>query len=170
MASSDSYLVVRALRTQLNLVWRFAEEHVVVRINDDSAHWEPSPNCVAVRRVDGVFVADWPDESAATLPETTVAWLLWHIEWWWSNAIAVCGGGTATAPNAHGWSGSIDGIRTLKAEWEVLLGTVDPETTVLGLVSDEAPFWEVAGWVNFELAKNIAEISQLLTRRANAPT
>lgn len=167
VSTPDIALAIRTLRTQLDLVWRFADEHVLPRIDDAATNWEPSSHCVGVRRVDGVLVADWPDESAEPLPETTVAWLLWHIEWWWSNTITVCRGGTAVAPDAHAWSGSVDRIRTLRAEWDELLAAIEPETPVVGLMPDDTPFWEVAGWVNFELAKNVAEIGQLLTRRAN---
>ena len=165
---TGSSLTVRALRTQLDLILLFANEHVLPRIDETVLHREPSSNCVGVRRADGSFVADWPDETASPLPETTIAWLLWHIEWWWSNTLAVCRGGSAVGPDAYEWSGTVSRIRTLAHEWSELLETADLETPIVGLMPDETPLWEIAGWVNFELTKNISEIGQLLMRYGNA--
>ncbi|MGW0023667.1 DinB family protein [Rhodococcus sp. NPDC003383] len=167
MGYSDKSLIVRTLRTQLDLILLFANEHVLPRIDEAVLHWEPSSNCVGVRRSDGVFVADRPDEAASPLSETTIAWLLWHIEWWWSNTISVCRGGSAVATDAYEWSGSVDRIRTLAHEWSGLLETADLTTPIVGLMPDETPLWEIAGWVNFELTKNISEIGQSLTRYGN---
>ncbi|AWZ22862.1 DinB family protein [Rhodococcus pyridinivorans] len=168
MPSDTLPLATRTLLKQLDLVWLFAEQHVLPRIDEAAVHWEPSSNCVGVRRVDGRLVADWPDETAEALPEPTIAWLLWHIEWWWTNTVAVCSGGTAVGPDAYEWSGSTDHIRALRTEWAALLETADIEKTIVGLMPEPSPLWEVAGWVNFELAKNASEISQVLTRKANA--
>ncbi|MEU5841583.1 DinB family protein [Rhodococcus sp. NPDC047139] len=167
MASTDSPLTARTLLKQLDLIWLFAEQHVLPRIDTTSLHWEPSPNCVAVREIAGRFVADWPDENTDVFPETTVAWLLWHIEWWWSNTIAVCRGGNAVGPDVYEWSGTVGGIGELRVQWVDILETTELEKTIVGLMPDEAPLWEIAGWVNFELTKNVSEISQLLTRKAN---
>lgn len=167
MSDTGNSLAARTLRTQLDLILLFADEHVLPRIDEPVVHWAPSENCVDVRRIDGVLVADRPDERASPLPETTIAWLLWHIEWWWSNAISVCRGGTAVGPDAHEWSGSVERIRTLADRWRDILDSVDATKPIVGLMPDDAPLWEVAGWVNFELAKNVAEIGQLLTRYSN---
>ncbi|UYP18750.1 DinB family protein [Rhodococcus sp. Z13] len=167
MTSTVPTPATRVLLTQLDLVWLFADQHVLPRIDDDALHWAPSSNCVDVRSVEGRLVADLPDEDTAPLPETTIAWLLWHIEWWWSNTIAVCRGGAPTGPDAYEWSGSTKHIGELRTEWSALLSSTDVETTISGLMPHDTPLWEVAGWVNFELTKNISEIGQLLTRRAN---
>ena len=167
MTSDDPALATRTLLKQLDLVWLFAEQHVLPRIDEAAVHWEPSSNCVGIRRVDGHLVADWPDETAEALPEPTIAWLLWHIEWWWSNTIAACRGGGPTGPDTYEWSGSTKHIGELRTEWSALLSSTDVETTISGLMPHDTPLWEVAGWVNFELTKNISEIGQLLTRRAN---
>lgn len=168
MTSTDSSPVTRTLLKQLDLVWLFADQHVLPRIDDAALYWEPSSNCVSVRRIDGRFVADQPDENTDVLPETTVAWLLWHIEWWWSDTISVCRGEAAVGPDAYEWSGSVDRIRALRTEWVEILEKTDVEKTIVGLMPEETPLRDVAGWVNFELTKNVSEISQLLTRKANS--
>ncbi|WP_068156466.1 DinB family protein [Rhodococcus phenolicus] len=170
MSETEGTLAERTLRTQLDLIMLFADEHVLPRIDEAVVHRAPSANCVDVRRVDGVLVADWPDESASPLPETTIAWLLWHIEWWWSNTIEVCRDGNAVGPDSHEWSGSVDRIRTLADRWRDVLATTNLAKPIAGLMPDDTPLWEVAGWVNFELTKNVAEIGQLLTRYSNTET
>lgn len=167
MSDTGNSLAARTLRTQLDLILLFADEHVLPRIDGAVVHRAPSANCVDVRRVDGVLVADMPDESASPLPETTIAWLLWHIEWWWSNTLAVCRDGSAVGPDAYEWSGSVERIGTLADEWRDILASTDLAKPIVGLMPDDTPLWEVAGWVNFELAKNVAEIGQLLTRYSN---
>lgn len=158
----------RVLVEQLALVWMFADQHVLPQIDAELVEWEPSANTVGVHYQSGEWVADWPNETASPLPEPTVGWLLWHIEWWWGNAVRACRGEAVVPPDQHRWSGSVDGIRAAKAAWDEILSTIRADTVVSGLMPEDKPLWFVAGWVNFELTKNISEIGQLLIRRGNA--
>ena len=157
----------QVLTEQLSLIWTFADEHVLSQVDLEVATWEPTANSVGVHRRQGCWVADWPDESTSPLPEPTVGWLLWHIEWWWGNAIRACQGGTLIGPEAHLWSGSVEGVRSAKAAWDEVLRATPADAVVTGLMPEDSPLWFVAGWVNFELTKNVAEIGQLLLRHAN---
>lgn len=74
------------LLRQLELVWGFATQFVVDEVDEELALWEPSGNVVAVRSTADGWVADWPDEEHPPLPDPTIGWLLWHIEWWWTRA------------------------------------------------------------------------------------
>jgi len=38
---------------------------------------------------------------------------------------------------------------------------------IVDLMPDRIPLWEVAEWVDFELAKNVSEIGRMPTRAAN---
>lgn len=159
--------VRETLIDQLDLVWGFATRYVVDGIDGDLALWEPSGNVVTVRREEDGWVADWPDEEHPPLPDATIGWLLWHIEWWWGNAAAAADGRQPRPPDQARWSGSTDGLRAAHARWRSVLTTGDLETLVTGLMPEPRPLWFVASWVNFELTKNLAEINQLKLRYAN---
>ncbi|MFK5691394.1 DinB family protein [Ornithinimicrobium sp. LYQ92] len=155
------------LQRQLSIMWSFAEEFVLGEIDEELALWEPSTNvCTVHRRQDG-WVADWPDEDNPPLPEVTIAWLLWHIEWWWSDTISRVTDGTPIAPEDHRWSGGTAGIATAKQQWDTLLAATDLDDPVDWLMPDPQPLWFVASWVNVELTKNLTEINQVKMRRAN---
>ena len=74
------------LLRQLELVWSFAVQFVLDGVQEELALWEPSTNVVTVHNAGGEWIADWPDEEHPPLPDATIAWLLWHIEFWWTNA------------------------------------------------------------------------------------
>ncbi len=155
------------LARQLDIAWSFAREIVIGRVSREAALWEPSANVITVHESDEGWVADWPDEESSPLPDATVGWLLWHIEWWWTDAARVCAGQAALSPAERLWSGSTDGLVAAKREWDAILHSHDLDAEVVGLMPTAQPLWYVAAWVNFGLTKDLAEINQLLTRRAN---
>lgn len=158
----------RLLLDQLAIVWGFAERHVWPRVDLSLCTWEPSRNTVTVHpRGDG-WAADWPDEETPPPPEATVGWLLWHVDWWWSNTVRACRGEEQVSAADHLWDGTVQSLLATKVVWEETLTTMPVEGTVEGLMREPKPLWFVAGWVNFELTKNVSEIHQLINRRENA--
>ena len=155
------------LLRQLELVWSFARQFVLDSVDEDLALWEPSGNVVTVRRVDDGWVADWPDEEHPPLPDATIGWLLWHIEFWWTNAAAAVDGQPTRAPGRVAWSGSTAGLIAAHDRWLEILGTHDLDALVTGLMPTPRPLSFVAAWVNFELTKNLAEINQLRILHGN---
>lgn len=155
------------LQRQLRIMWRFAEEFVLGKIDQQLALWEPSTNVCTIHPKDGRWVADWPDEDRTPLPEATIAWLLWHIEWWWADTILRVNGRTPLAPEEHSWSGGTRRIAALKQQWDTVLATADLDSPVDWLMPDPQPLWFIASWVNVELTKNLTEINQMQIRQAN---
>lgn len=98
----------------------------------------------------------------------TVAWLLWHIEWWWTDTLSRVRGGPAVSPDAHRWSGDTSGISEVKREWDQVLASTDLDVRIEWLMTEPQPLWFIASWVNVELTKNLAEINQVKGRCANA--
>ena len=134
-------------------------------------HWEPTSNVVRLRKHEGSYYGDWPDEERQPIPDATIGWLLWHIEWWWTDAIAGVRGHTARPPTSVAWSGSLEASRhrlvELHDEWRDLLTTTDLDTTCSAPWPTPQPLSTIASWVNVELMKNIAEIGQLLRLHSN---
>lgn len=155
------------LLRQLELVWSFATQFVIDGVDEDLALWETSSNVVTVHSTDDGWVADWPDEEHPPLPDATIGWLLWHIEFWWSNAADAAEGHPARTPDQVRWSGSSAGMIAAHDRWLDILNTHDLDSLVTGLMPKPSPFSFVAAWVNFELAKNLAEINQLKIQHSN---
>lgn len=149
-------------------MWRFAEEFVLPEIDEELALWEGSSNVCTVRQQADGWVADWPDEDAQPIPEVTIAWLLWHIEWWWTDTLSRVTGQPPLAPDTHRWSGGTAGIHAVKQRWDQVLATADLDAPIEWLMPEPQPLWFVASWVNVELTKNLAEINRVKVSRANA--
>lgn len=158
----------KLLQQQLGIAWSFAEDVVFAAIDHDRCLWEPSSHVVTVRKGSGGWMADWPDEEHAPLPEVTIGWLLWHVEWWWNNAARAVRAEQMLRPAEHRWSGSTAGTLDCKDVWDPLLAAADLDRQVTGLMPKPQSLAFVAAWVNFELTKNLSEMNQLLVRYANA--
>ncbi len=155
---------------QLEIAWRFAEAFVLDDVDEALALWAPSGNVCTVHPTTSGWVADWPDEEQPPIPDVMIGWILWHIEWWWTNAAAGTLGRPATPPQEHRWSGGTQGLTAAKAAWDQILGEADLDQPVGGVMPEPQPLWFVAAWVNFELTKNLAEINHLRLLHGNRQT
>jgi len=154
------------LQRQLGLEWRFARDFIFGRIDDELALWSPVADPCTARRTDDGWVADWPDEDGESPTIATIAWILWHIEWWWTDTLSRVGGGDPLPPEQHLWSGGTDQIEALKRQWDDVLATDDLDRRISWVLPEPQPLWVIAAWLNFELAKNLSEINQLKMLRA----
>ena len=72
------------LRWQFELTWSLFEYHLV-RLQPDDYLWEPAELCWTLRQgPGGVWTPDWADSEPDPVPVPTIAWLTWHIGWWWT--------------------------------------------------------------------------------------
>ena len=163
MPAADSRAL---LQRQLGLEWRFARDFILGRIDDELALWSPVADPCTVRRTDDGWAADWPDEDGDTPAIATIAWILWHIEWWWADTLSRVGGGDPLPPAQHLWSGGTDQIEALKRQWDDVLASDDLDRRISWVLPEPQPLCMIASWLNFELAKNLSEINQLKMLRA----
>ncbi len=71
------------------------------------------------------------------------------------------------SPSDHEWSGGTAGLVAAKLAWDDLLSSADLDALVDWHMPEPQPLWFIAGWVNVELTKNLAEINQLKTLRVS---
>ncbi|MEU6354883.1 DinB family protein [Streptomyces sp. NPDC047072] len=160
------------LRRQFELTWALFEYHLE-RLETDDFLWEPAPLCWTLHAPD--WRPDWADTEPEPVPVPTIAWLTWHIAWWWGVALDHAEGRPPRDRTDVVWPGpgepAIEELRALRTAWLKALA----RTTL----DDVAPFpWpndpsytvaDMLAWANAELMKNVAEIGQLrLLRRASA--
>jgi hypothetical protein len=157
-----------ALRWQFDMTWRLAETHLLAGLTDDMCLWEPSPGAWSVRLRDGVWRPDWADVEPDPAPAASIAWMAWHVSWWWSEALARAEG--AVPPGREGVhypgsaAGVLDQLSKLAGRWRAVLAGLDEEGPGRPATfpwSEPRPFAMTAAWVNAELMKNLAEIGMV---------
>ncbi|CAN5411581.1 DinB family protein [soil metagenome] len=158
---------------QFDLVWALASLHLDALTEDDFL-WEPADVVWTVRRDEqGVWRPDWSEDELDPLPVPTIAWLTWHIDWWWSAALDHAHGRTPPDRRDVHWPGTgvaaVTEVRALAAAWRALLVGLDRD----GFHRPVAYPWDTpktlahtASWLNIELTKNMAELGQLRLLRA----
>jgi hypothetical protein len=159
------------LRDQYELTWALFEYHLE-RLRPEDFLWEPVELCWTLRRgPGGVWIPDWADSEPDPVPVPTIAWLTWHIGWWWTVTLDHALGRTPQERAEIRWpgeEGTVEWLRGLGTEWSLALSETD--------LDEPATFpWQgargktaahTAAWVNSELMKNAAEIGQLRMLRA----
>ena len=154
------------LARQFETAWALARHHLD-GLTTDECLWRPAPSGPHVfRDAGGVWRADWPTHERYDLGPPSVAWLTWHVGFWWSMALDHAFGGGRLTRDDVTWPGTADGAREwivgLGAAWREALGGLAPgdlrsaERTRWPFAG--RPFGDVVAWVNVELTKNAAEI------------
>lgn len=162
MADAVNTLLVR----QFDMVWALAEIHLA-GLTDEDFWFEPSGTVWTVRRtVDGGWRPDWADVEPDPIPVPTIAWLTWHISWWWSVALDHANGVTPRERTEIFWAGRAASaaaqLREMRSQWRTVLdGDLRRVCSYPWGIHAARPLSDTAAWVNFELTKNIAEIGQL---------
>jgi hypothetical protein len=116
--------------------------------------------------MDGRWLADWPEQEGYDLGPPSIAWLTWHIGFWWSMVFDYSFGKSTLTREQITWPGSADGVREwltqLHDQW---LEAVKPlgEADLRSMERTrwpfrDRPFGDVLAWVNLELTKNTSEI------------
>ena len=156
---------VETLRWQFGLAWRLAELHLP-RLTDEACRWEPAPGSWTVRRSpDGRWRPDWTVPEPDPAPPATIAWLSWHLVWWWSGALAAIEGAQPPSHEAVDWPGSAAAVRarieSLAQAWDAWLSRLD-EAELLRPIAypwpEPRPLGRLLAWANVELMKNVVEI------------
>ncbi|MFD3481543.1 DinB family protein [Streptomyces sp. NPDC058665] len=165
---------VDLLVRQLDMSWALFE-YFLKDLDDRASLWEPSTDCWTVRQdPEGNWVADWQVPEPDPVPSTSIAWLTWHIGFWWTTTLTHCFGTEAPPRESIHWPGTTEAttewLTSLKDSWRTELlqltdADLDSKDRTAGLPWGEGvELVHVASWLNFELTKNVAEIG--LTQRA----
>jgi hypothetical protein len=151
---------------QLDTAWKLTTFHLDGLATDECL-WRPAGRGLQVHRdADGAWRAEWPTHERYDLGPPSIAWLTWHLGFWWSLVLDHSfAEGTLTREDIL-WPGTAVGaaewLARLQAEWRALLERLtdldlrSPERTRWPF--QQRPFGDVVAWVNIELAKNAAEI------------
>lgn len=153
------------LKSQLATSWKLFEYHIE-GVDDQEILWRPASRGVHVTEDAGVWRGEWPEDESYEMGPPSMAWLTWHIGFWWSMTLDHSFGAGELRREDVTWPGDAGGTRRwleeLHERWtEELEALPDQELGTAGRTRwpfTDRPFYRVAGWVNIELMKNAAEI------------
>lgn len=161
--SMDS--VRNALIFQFDISWQLLEFHLN-GLGDEECLWKPCSKGLHVINKQGIWSTDWPETESYDIGPASIAWLTWHITFWWSMVFDYSfGKGTLEREDIQ-WSGSTIAVKEkiikLRDEWKTILTTISDEEFLSCKRTkwpfEDKPFYELAAWLNLELMKNAAEI------------
>ncbi len=155
---------------QFDTAWKLAALHLD-GLTTVECLWRPAPAGLHVHRAaDGTWGADWPEREGYDLGPASIAWLTWHLGFWWSMVLDHSFGDGALAREAVSWPGTAEGVREwlagLEGRWRARLEEVTEEDLRSPVRTRwpfrDRPFGDLVAWVNLELTKNAAEIGYAL--------
>ena len=158
---------IRALLLrQFDIAWKLTEYQLGGQTTEECL-WRPAPVGLHVHReCDGPWRADWPEREDYGIGPASIAWVTWHIDFWWSMVLDHSFGAGSLVRETVTWPGDADGVRArlteLQGRWRgclAVLGDADLQSSDrTRWPMRDRPFGEVVAWVNLELMKNAAEI------------
>lgn len=154
------------LLRQLETAWMLTSYHLD-GLTTDECLWRPAAKGLHVHRVAEGWRADWPDREGYDIGPPSIAWLTWHIGFWWSMVHDHSFGAATLSREDVVWPGTADAVRAwlgrLHGDWRAALEKLtdedlrSTERTRWPLPPDR-PFGDVIAWANIELMKNASEI------------
>ncbi len=154
------------LHRQYETAWKLTDVHLA-GLTTDECLWRPARSGLHVQQDrDGHWRADWPDRESYDLGPSSIAWLTWHVGFWWTMVLDHSfRNGTLTRDNVT-WPGTADATRQwligLDRQWRAVLRDLTDETMQSTRRTrwpfTDRPFGDIVAWVNIELTKNAAEI------------
>ncbi len=162
MTGSTLPYLLRQLDTAWRLTW-----HGLADLTTEACLWRPADKGLHVLQgADGAWRAEWPTSEGYDIGPPSIAWITWHMGFWWSMALNHnFGGGTLRREDVL-WPGDAEGVRAwLSAchdDWQRAVAGLSEEDLASPRRTrwpyQDRPFGDVVAWANLELTKNAAEL------------
>ncbi|MDL2258122.1 DinB family protein [Eubacteriales bacterium OttesenSCG-928-K08] len=145
--------------------WSLLDFHLS-NLDDAECLWRPSEKGLTVLKHGSTWYSDWPESEGYEIGPANIAWITWHILFWWSMANDYSFGNAVLKKEDIHWPGDIakvkEEINNLRDVWVDGLCNLpdkelfDSKRTRWPFI--DKPFYDVASWLNVELMKNASEI------------
>ena len=161
MTADPDYLL-----RQFETAWKLTSYHLD-GLSTDECLWRPARAGLHVHRAaDGSWRADWPEREGYDIGPPSIAWVTWHVGFWWSMVLDHSFGPATLSREAVFWPGDADGVREwfarLQKQWRAQIEPLTADdlrsTQLTRWPFQGRPFGDVIAWVNVELTKNAAEL------------
>jgi hypothetical protein len=164
-AVNKSSEIRNMINFQFDISWQLLEYHLN-GIDEEECLWQPSVRGLHVHKETDLWRSDWPDTESYDIGPASIAWLTWHILFWWSMVMDYSfGSGTMTREEVQ-WPGSIKAVKEkvaqLRKDWTAAVEALSDEELLTCTRTcwpfTDRPFCELAAWLSLELMKNASEI------------
>jgi hypothetical protein len=154
------------LLRQFDTAWKLCAFHLD-GLTTEECLWRPAQQGLHVHQApDGTWRADWPEHEGYHLGPPSIAWLTWHVEFWWSMVLDHSFGDGARSKADVTWPGTAEDVRQridgLHGQWRAILTALTDDDLRLTHRTRwpfrDRPFGDVVAWANVELMKNAGEI------------
>lgn len=151
---------------QFDTAWKLTTVHLD-GLTTEECLWRPALRGLHVCQLsDGRWNADWPDTETYDVGPPSIAWITWHIGFWWSMVLDHSFDGATLARENVMWPGDARETRAwlvrLHDRWRAEIERMTDEdlrsTRRTAWPYKDRPFGDVVAWLNIELTKNAAEI------------
>ena len=151
---------------QLQTAWSLASYHLE-SLTSEECLWRPAKQGLHVERDEnGMWRADWPEHERYDLGPPSIAWITWHMTFWWSMALDHSFGQATLSREQVFWPGTAEATRArigqLHDEWQSRIESMtDSELADASLVRwpfQGRTFGHLIAWCNLELTKNASEL------------
>ena len=151
---------------QFETAWSLASYHLDGLTSEECLR-RPAREGLHVNQArDGRWIADWPTHEGYNLGPPSIAWLTWHMGFWWSMVLNHSFGDATLTREDVTWPGNAEDVREwidqLQGEWRrALKPMTDDDLRAVDRTRwpfQDRPFGDVVAWANVELTKNAAEI------------
>jgi hypothetical protein len=96
---------------QFETAWKLTNFHLDGLATEECL-LRPADEGLHVRRLaDGTWRADWPDHEGYDIGPPSIAWLTWHLGFWWSMVLNHSFGDGTLSRDAVTWPGDGDEVR-----------------------------------------------------------
>ncbi|GAB4577794.1 MAG: DinB family protein [Anaerolineales bacterium] len=156
----------RTLLRQLETAWKLTQYHLN-GLTTEECLWRPASTGLHVHPLpNGLWRADWPEHEGYDLGPPSIAWVTWHIGFWWGMVLDHTFGNGSLQRETIPWPGNADAVREnlnrLHNEWLTALEPLTEDDLRSAYHTrwpfQGRPFGDVVAWVNLELTKNATEI------------
>src|ERR687897_880937 len=108
------------LARQFDTAWALAELHLQ-GLTTEECLWRPASQGLHVHHEGDGWRIDWPEHEGYDLGPASIAWLTWHLGFWWSMVLDHSfGPGTLSREDVM-WPGTADSAREwigrLQGQW-----------------------------------------------------
>ncbi len=153
------------LLRQFDIAWALTEYHLNGLTTEESL-WRPAARGLHVQEHDGEWRADWPEHEGYDPGPASMAWLTWHMIFWWSLVLDHSFGEGKLTREQVLWPHTAEAAKTritqLQTAWRERVETLTDEDLRSSARTrwpfQDKPFAEVLAWLNIELTKNAAEL------------